>query len=168
MAKEKNAKNGKKSKNISELVTNLIKDVVEECGCTLWDVEFVKEGADYSLIVSIDKEGGVSLEDCEMVNDAVNPIIDEADPIEESYFLEISSAGLERELTKPEHIRAYIGSEVVAKLYAPLEEDGRKQVEGTLFSYDEQEKKIIIREDDEKSFSLELSKVALLKNKIEF
>ncbi len=168
MAKEKNVKNGKKTKNISELVTGLIKDVVEECGCTLWDVEFVKEGADYSLIVSIDKEGGVSLEDCEMVNDAVNPIIDEADPIEESYFLEISSAGLERELTKPEHIKAYVGSEVTAKLYAPLEDDGRKQLEGVLLSYDEEAKTITIDDGDEKSVCLELSKVALLKNKVEF
>ena len=168
MAKEKNAKSANKAKNISELVTSLIKDVVEECGCKLWDVEFVKEGADYSLIVSIDKEGGVSLEDCEMVNDAVNPIIDEADPIEGSYFLEISSAGLERELTKPEHIKAYIGSRVSVKLYAPLENDGRKQFESVLLSYDEEGKKITIDDGDGKELCLEFSKVALLKNIAEF
>ena len=93
MAKENSAK---KAKNIAELVAGLIREAVEECGCTLWDVELVKEGSDLSLVISIDKEGGVSLEDCEMVNDAIDPIIEEADPIDDGYYLEVSSAGLER------------------------------------------------------------------------
>ena len=154
-----------KGKNIAETVAALIKDAVEDCGCTLWDVELVKEGADLSLVVSIDKEGGVSLEDCEMVNDAVNPIIDEADPISESYFLEISSAGLERDLRKPEQIEAYVGKKVSLKLYAPV--DGRKQIEGELLGYDAQNKSVKIScEAGELEF--EMSKIAQLKNTVDF
>ncbi len=162
MAKENLAK---KAKNISEHVAQIIRGAVEECGCSLWDVELVKEGADLSLVVSIDKPGGVSLEDCEMVNDAINPIIDEDDPISEGYFLEVSSAGLERELSKPEHIRAYIGSAVSVKLYAPL--DGRKNFEGTLFAFDEQAKTVTVAEGENQT-AIELSKIALMKNTVEF
>jgi len=162
MAKENAAK---KAKNIAEKVAELIRTAVEECGCTLWDVELVKEGTDLSLVISIDKEGGVSLEDCEMVNDAVNPIIDEADPIDEGYYLEVSSAGLERELSKPEHIRAYIGSDVSIKLYAPM--DGRKNFEGILEAFDEENKNVTVREGENKTV-IELSKIALMKNTVEY
>ncbi len=162
MAKENS---GKKAKNIAELVTNLCEGAIEECGCSLWDVELVKEGSELSLVISIDKPGGVSLDDCEMVNDAVNPIIDEADPIEESYYLEISSAGLERELKKPHQIKAYIGSPVSAKLYAPM--DGRKVIEGVLKAYDE-EKSTVTVEDGEGETCIEMSKIGLLKNTVEF
>lgn len=162
MAKENSVK---KAKNIAEQVSLLIRDAVEECGCTLWDVELVKEGADLSLVISIDKEGGVSLEDCEMVNDAVNPIIDEADPIEEGYYLEVSSAGLERELSKPEHILAYIGSDVSIKLYAPM--DGRKNFEGKLKAYDEENKTVTVLEGENETV-IEQSKIAVMKNTVEY
>ncbi len=162
MAKENSAK---KAKNIAELVAGLIREAVEECGCTLWDVELVKEGSDLSLVISIDKEGGVSLEDCEMVNDAVDPIIEEADPIDEGYYLEVSSAGLERELSKPEHIRAYIGSNVSVKLYAPM--DGRKNFEGALSAFDEESKTVTVKEGENETV-IELSKIAVMKNTVEF
>lgn len=162
MAKENAVK---RAKNIAEKISGLIREAVEDCGCTLWDVELVKEGADLSLVISIDKEGGVSLEDCEMVNDAVNPIIDADDPIDEGYFLEVSSAGLERELSKPEHIRAYIGSQVSVKLYAPM--DGRKNFEGTLKAYNEEEKTVTVLEG-EKETVIEQSKIAVMKNTVEY
>ena len=162
MAKENSAK---KAKNIADHVASLIREAVEECGCSLWDVELVKEGSDLSLVISIDKEGGVSLEDCEMVNDAGDPIIEEDDPIEDGYYLEVSSAGLERELSKPEHIRAYIGNDVSVKLYAPLE--GRKNFEGNLGAFDEENKTVTIIEG-EKETVLELSKIAVMKNTVEF
>ncbi len=158
-------KKNNKGKNISETVANLIRDAVEDCGCTLWDVELLKEGSDLSLVVSIDKEGGVSLEDCEMVNDAVNPIIDEADPINESYFLEISSAGLERELKSREHIEVYIGKAVSVKLYAPI--DGKKQFDGTLLAYNEEDKSVKISCGNEE-ITFEMSKIAQLKNTVDF
>lgn len=172
----KGENSAKKAKNIAEKVAELVRSTVEECGCTLWDVELVKEGADLSLVISIDKEGGISLEDCEMVNDAVEPIIDEADPIEEGYYLEISSAGLERELSKPEHIRAYLGSAVSVKLYAPLEEVSengekvkgtRKQFDGVLSDFDEENKTVTIVEG-EASTVIELSKIAVMKNTVEY
>lgn len=72
----------------------MVRDAVEGCGCTLWDVDIVKEGGEKSLVIYIDKPDGISLDDCEMVNDAVDPIIEEADPIKDSYYLEISSPGL--------------------------------------------------------------------------
>ena len=125
----------KKKGNIASRVSELVREAVEECGCTLWDVEFVKEGPDHNLIIYIDKPEGISLDDCEMVNDAVEPIIDEADPIEGSYYLEISSPGLERELKTAEHIKAFIGERVIVKLYAA--KDGKKSFDGNIVSYNE-------------------------------
>lgn len=123
----------KKKGNIASRVSELVREAVEECGCTLWDVEFVKEGPDHNLIIYIDKPEGISLDDCEMVNDAVEPIIDEADPIEGSYYLEISSPGLERELKTAEHIKAFLGERVIVKLY--VAKDGKKSFDGNIVSY---------------------------------
>lgn len=125
----------KKKGNIASRVSELVREAVEECGCTLWDVEFVKEGPDHNLIIYIDKPEGISLDDCEMVNDAVEPIIDEADPIEGSYYLEISSPGLERELKTAEHIKAFLGERVIVKLYAA--KDGKKSFDGNIVSYND-------------------------------
>lgn len=127
----------KKKGNIASRVSELVKEAVEECGCTLWDVEFVKEGPDHNLIIYIDKPEGISLDDCEMVNDAVEPIIDEADPIDGSYYLEISSPGLERELKTPDHIRAFIGERVIVKLYAA--KDGKKSFDGNIVAYNDED-----------------------------
>lgn len=126
----------KKKGNVASRVAELVKDVVEECGCTLWDVEFVKEGPDHNLIIYIDKPDGISLTDCEMVNDAVEPVIDEADPIDGSYYLEISSPGLERELKTPEHIKAFVGTEVNIKLFTAHE--GKKAYSGIISEYNEE------------------------------
>lgn len=126
----------KKKSGIAARVAELVKDAVEECGVSLWDVEFVKEGPDYNLVIYIDRPEGVSLTDCEMVNDAVEPIIDEADPIEGSYYLEISSPGLERELKTPQHLRAFLGTQVTVKLFQAL--DGTKTLHGVLSDWDEE------------------------------
>ena len=131
MAKDNIAK---KAKNISERVAQLIRGAVEECGCMLWDVELIKEGADLSLVVSIDKPGGVSLEDCEMVNDAINPIIDEADPIDGSYYLEVCSPGIDRELNRPHHFEYALGKEITVKLFKAI--DGKKEFTGVLQNFD--------------------------------
>ena len=142
----------KKKGNIASRVSELVKEAVEECGCTLWDVEFVKEGPDHNLIIYIDKPEGISLDDCEMVNDAVEPIIDEADPIDGSYYLEISSPGLERELKTAEHIKAFIGERVIVKLYAP--KDGKKTYDGVIVSYNEDDGLLVI---DEAGSNVELT-----------
>ena len=132
----------KKKGNIASRVAELVREAVEECGCMLWDVEFVKEGPDHNLIIYIDKPEGISLDDCEMVNDAVEPIIDEADPIDGSYYLEISSPGLERELKTADHIKAFIGERVIVKLYA--QKDGKKTFDGNIVSYNDEDGSLTI------------------------
>lgn len=120
-------------KNIAATVRELIEDTVRRAGCTLWDVEFTKVGADYHLIVTIDKPEGVWIEDCERVSRAIDPLLDEADPIEQSYRLEVSSPGLERELRTDAHIAACMGQRVEARFFAPR--DGQKSLCGTLAGY---------------------------------
>ena len=120
---------------ITEIVAGFARPVVEEKGCTLWDVEYVREGSDYFLRLYIDKEGGVDISDCEAISRAVDPILDEKDPIPESYHFEVCSAGLERSLKRPSDFARYIGSPVLVKLYRNL--DGRKEFAGYLKAYDE-------------------------------
>ena len=86
---------------ITEIVAGFARPVVEEMGWTLWDVENVREGSEYFLRLYIDKEGGVDISDCEAISRAVDPILDEKDPIFESYHFEVCSAGLERALMRP-------------------------------------------------------------------
>ena len=121
-------------KNIAATVRELALPVCEKCGVALWDVEFVKEGADFVLRVTIDREGGVTIDDCEAVNRALDPSLDEAGPIETSYKFEVSSPGIERPLTRPEHFAASIGADVELSLYTPYE--GSRKVRGTLAAYD--------------------------------
>ena len=117
-------------KKITELTAELAAPAIAEQGCTLWDVEYVKEAGDWYLRVYIDKEGGVSIQDCEAVSRPLSDALDEADPIEGSYILEVSSAGADRALKKPEHFRRFLGSQVDVKLYRARE--GRKELTGTL------------------------------------
>ena len=117
-------------KNIAQTVAELIGETVSQNGCILWDVEYVKEGADFHLRVTIDKEMGVTIEDCERVHRAIDPLLDEADPIESFYYLEVSSPGLERELKTEAHILASVGETVEVRLFAP--KDGAKVFTGEL------------------------------------
>ena len=121
-------------KNVAATVTELISDTVTANGCELWDVEYVKEGADWHLRVTIDREGGVGIDDCERVHRAIDPILDEADPIESFYYLEVSSPGIERELKTDRHLAASVGTLCEARLFAPL--NGTKSVTGRLTSFD--------------------------------
>lgn len=144
--------------NSAEKVYELIKETVESCGVTLWDVRFVKEGASWYLRVYIDKEKGVTLDDCTAVSHAIDPVIDEADPIEVSYYLEVCSPGVERELTRPGHYAAYIGSKVKLRLYHAS--DGVKEWVGILKSADDPV--VIETEDAERAFAFkEISKANL-------
>ena len=125
----------RQKKNIAATVRELVAPVVDGLGYMLWDVEYVKEGADMILRITIDKPEGIDIDDCEKVSRAIDPIIDEADPIEVSYNLEVSSPGVERVLTRPEHLTACLGEKVEVKLYAPM--DGKKQLIGILCSADD-------------------------------
>ena len=112
----------KGAKNIAGVVTELLTPViVDEMGYILWDVEYVKEGSEYYLRITIDSEEGIYIEDCERVHRAIDPILDEADPIENSYRLEVSSPGIERDLRTDAHILACIGWEAEARLFAAHE-----------------------------------------------
>ncbi len=119
---------------VTDAVAQLALPVVEAAGCTLWDVEYVKEAGQWFLRVYIDKEEGVSIDDCEAVSRPLSDKLDEADPIEGSYTFEVSSAGADRVLKKPEHFARFQGSEVEVKLYRPRE--GRKEFVGLLTSYE--------------------------------
>ena len=119
---------------VTELPAGLAAPIVEAAGCSLWDVEYVKEAGERFLRIYIDKEGGVSINDCEAVSRPLSDALDEADPIEGSYTLEVSSAGADRVLKKPEHFAQFTGSEVDVKLYRARE--GRKEFTGVLKGYD--------------------------------
>lgn len=116
--------------NSAEKVYELIKDAVAAEGVGLWDVRFLKEGASWYLRVFIDKPEGISIDDCTNVSHAIDPIIDEADPIDVSYYLEVCSPGIERELTRRRHYEESVGKPVRLKLYKAY--DGKKELTGTL------------------------------------
>lgn len=131
---------------VAERVFALIKETVEEQGVSLWDVRYLKEGASYYLRVFIDKEEGISIDDCTKVNHAIDPIIDEADPIDNSYYLEVCSTGLERELVRPEHFYAKINQAVKLKLYKARE--GVKEFGGILKAFDGKKITVTVGEED--------------------
>ncbi len=120
---------------VTELTAQLAAPIAEEVGCSLWDVEYVKEAGNWILRIYIDKEGGVSINDCEAVSRPLSDKLDEVDPIEGSYTLEVSSAGADRVLKKSEHFAAFIGSMVEVRLYRALE--GKKEYVGTLEAYED-------------------------------
>lgn len=123
------------AKNVVQTVQALVAPVVEQMGLSLWDVEFVKEGARQILRVTIDSENGIGIDDCERVHRAIDPLLDEADPIETPYHLEVSSPGIERELRTSAHLAACRGAEVELRLFAP--KNGKKTFQGILAGQDE-------------------------------
>lgn len=125
----------KQKKNIAGVVRDLLQPVADEFGYMLWDVEYVKEGAEMVLRITIDKEEGIDIDDCEKMHRAIDPLLDEADPIEVSYRLEVSSPGVERTISRPEHFECCMGEKVEAKLYAPI--NGAKKITGILAAADE-------------------------------
>ena len=122
------------NKNVAGAVRELVAPVATEMGYFIWDVEFCKEGADKYLRITLDNEDGINIEDCEKVHRAIDPILDEIDPIEGFYYLDVSSPGLEREIRTDEHIAAMVGAKVEAKLYAAR--DGKKSIIGSLVGLD--------------------------------
>ena len=144
--------------NAAERVYTLIKDAVEQQGVTLWDVRFLKEGASWYLRVFIDKPEGITIDDCTDVSHAIDPIIDEADPIDKAYYLEVCSPGLERELTRDFHFEWANDKEVKIKLYKAI--DGKKEFRGILKIAGENV--LLSTDEGEKSFNIkEISKVNL-------
>lgn len=118
---------------ISDRVTELVRPIIEEQGIELWDVEYVREGGSFYLRIFIDKEGGVGIDDCENISRLLDPVLDEADPIPDSYVFEVGSPGIERELKCKAHFDRYIGSDVEVKLYKAI--GGSKVYVGRLTSF---------------------------------
>lgn len=143
---------------ITDKVFELSKPVVEQAGCTLWDVEYVREAGTWFLRVFIDKEDGVSITDCETISRALDPLLDEADPIPDSYVFEVGSAGAERELKRPSDFQYFMGHEVELRLYQPV--DGQKAFVGTLENYEDGNVTINVGKN---SMSFTKSQIALVK-----
>ena len=148
---------------VTELVESFARPVVEEKGCTLWDVEYVREGSERFLRLYIDKDGGVDINDCEAVHRAIDPILDEKDPIAESYHFEVCSAGLERALKRPGDFEQFMGSAVTVKLYRPR--NGLKEIPGILRGYEEGK---VTVEAGKETITFEKSEVALVRLRVEF
>lgn len=121
----------KKKGSVADRVRQMAEPLAEELGLMLWDVQFVKEGAQWYLRIFIDKEEGVGIDDCVDMTHAISPVLDREDPIPQEYMLEVSSPGLNRKLTRPEHFQAYLGAPVRVKLIRPLK-DGRRELTGEL------------------------------------
>lgn len=119
--------------NTVSRVTEIITPYAEELGLDIWDVRFAKEGTDWFLRIFIDKEGGISIDDCVDLTHAVTKPLDEADPISQSYTLEVSSPGVERELTADKHFEKYIGADVMVRLIRPV--NNVRDYAGKLVSY---------------------------------
>ncbi len=152
-------------KKIAELVAELAAPAVKEAGCSLWDVEYVREGGTWYLRIYLDKPGGVDILDCERVSRAVEPLLDEADPIEGSYTLEVSSAGAERALKRPEDFARFLGSPVTVRLYRAR--DGRKELAGVLKAYDPSDGSVTVTADG-RELAFQKNDVALVRLRVEF
>ncbi len=132
-------------KNIELRVTELLKEKIEELGYELYDVEYIKEGKEYHLCIYIDKPDGIDISDCEKVNDVINLILDEEEYLQEQYFLEVSSSGLEKKLRKKEHYQKQIGKEIEITLYSKI--DDKKNIRGILINCEEDS--ILLKVDNE-------------------
>ena len=148
---------------VTELVAGLAQPVVEANGCELWDVEYVREGSEYFLRLYLDKEGGVDINDCERISRAMDPILDEKDPITTSYHFEVCSAGLERALKRPSDFERFMGSAITVKLYRPR--NGLKEIPCVLTGYDNG--KVTVTAGKE-TITFEKSEVALVRLRVEF
>ena len=148
---------------ITERIAQLAEPVVTDHGCSLWDVEYVREGTEYFLRLYIDKEGGVDITDCEAISRAMDPILDEQDPIEGSYHFEVCSAGLERALKRPSDFEKFMGSPITVKLYRPV--NGLKELPCVLKGYEDGR---VTVEMGKETITFEKSQVALVRLRVEF
>lgn len=149
----------KKSGNTVDKVYELAKPLADELGIDIWDIRYEKEGSNWYLRVFIDKEGGVFIEDCEALSRPLNKLLDETDPISQSYIFEVCSTGLGRELKKPEHFEKFIGSEVKVRLIRAV--DNIKEFIGILLEYNKDA--ITLQIDEETTGEFKLSECAYVK-----
>ena len=148
---------------ITDFVASFAEPIVREKGCSLWDVEYVREGSERFLRLYIDKEGGVDINDCEKVHRAVDPVLDEKDPIAESYHFEVCSAGLERALKRPSDFQQFMGSPILIKLYRPR--NGLKEFPAILRGYEDG---MVTAEMGKETITFQKTEVALVRLRVEF
>ncbi len=149
--------------NIQQEITKLAEPIVDDLNYELVDVEFVKEGANWYLRIYIDKPGGIGIDDCQAVSERISDILDKKDPIEQSYYLEVSSPGLERPLKTERDFIKYKGELVELKVFQPI--DGKKLFEGELVGLVDD--KIVINQDGN-TIEFEKNKVAIVKRAVKF
>lgn len=151
-------------KSVVATVTELVSPVAEKMGIMLWDVEFVKEGSRKILRITIDSDAGIDIDTCERFHRTIDPMLDEADPIEESYYLEVTSPGLERQIKTDAHIEACTGEKVELRLYTPR--NGAKSFIGVLAGLDGEGRVVI--ETDGGHMEFEKSEIAKLQTVFDF
>lgn len=145
--------------NIEKKTEELLKKYIEDLGYDLYDIEYLKEGKEYHLCIYIDKESCIDISDCEKVNEVINPILDKEDYINNTYFLEVSSAGLERKLRKKEHYEKQIGKKIEVNLYSKV--DDRKNIQGILKEYN---KDFLILQTEQKEIKVDFENISNAKS----
>jgi len=146
-----------------EALEKLALDVCERHGVYIYNTEYKKEGSEYFLRLFIDKDGGVTIEDCENVSREISPMLDDLTFIKEAYIFEVSSPGIDRALTRDWHFEKVMGEEIEIKLFAPL--DGKKEITGILKNYSEG---IITVLENDKEITIEKSKAASVRLAFKF
>ena len=151
-------------RRIEDIVTELVMPIVDTLSFDLVDVEFLKEGTNWYLRVYIDKSGGIAIDDCQAVSNKLSNILDEVDPIKQSYILEVSSPGLERPLKKDSDFERFKGEEVKVRLFQPL--NGKKIYEGVLLGLIED--KISIKNMNGEELSFGRNDAAMVRRVLKF
>ncbi len=148
---------------LTDKIFDIVEPTVTALGYELYEVEYQKEFDNWVLTLYIDHPDGVSLDDCELVSNAVDPVLDAADPIEQAYYLSVSSLGIDRPLKTDKDYQRNIGKVMDVKLYAPL--NGKKEFSGTLTAFDEATYTIELKSGSE---TIERKKTALIRPHIDF
>lgn len=149
--------------NIESKVELIVKNIINNLGYEIYDIQYTKEGQNNYLRIFIDKDGIIDINDCEKVNNAINDILDIEDPIKESYFLEVSSPGLERTLRKKEHYESQINNEIIVKLFKAI--DNSKEIVGILT--DVRDNGICIKADN-KDYEIDFKNISIAKTIFNF
>ncbi len=153
----------KNTSNTVAVVTDIVKPITDALGLTIWDVEFEKEGSMWILRVIIDKDGGVTIDDCEAVSRPLDVKLDEIDPIEQSYCLEVSSAGIERHLSKEWHFQKCMGEKISLRLIRPY--NGERDFIGELTNFADN---LVSIKTNVEEYTFNLSEVAFVRLYLEF
>ena len=148
---------------IDEALEKLALDICERHGVYIYNTEYKKEGSEYFLRLFIDKDGGVTIEDCENVSREISPLLDDLTFIKEAYIFEVSSPGIDRALTRDWHFEKVMGEEIEIKLFAPL--DGKKEISGALTDYSDG---VITVSENDKEITIEKSKAASVRLAFKF